>query len=137
MSRRNDGTENGKARRTAASRVKNGWQGFVELPLSRVDKERLAALGDEDYPDVGTFLLEVLDDGYKVSFVKDERHSCVIATLTGKGDGCVNAGYSLSGRGPDLPGAILVLHFKHLVICESGIWVQHADARDNVADKWG
>jgi hypothetical protein len=137
VSRRSAEARIGSQRKNGIKEHTGSWQGFVDLPLLDADKERLAALSDEDYPNLATFLTEVLQDGYKFSAVTDEAHHCVIATLTGKSEGCVNAGFSLSARGPDLAGAILVLHYKHTVLCEGQRWAGHEDSRNTQLSLWG
>ena len=130
--------------RTNGSRRKNGlqkysgeWQGFVDLELSEEQKRHLATLEENDLPDLAGFLAMVLADGYKFSAVVDQKHHCTIVTLTGKAEGCVNLGYSLSARGPELWAALLVLHFKHVVLCEEQRWSGHEGASDSQMSLWG
>jgi hypothetical protein len=136
MSGRSSETLSKSSRRGKKSNGSVGWQGFVDLPLTTQQKEHLAELSEDDYPDIGAFMLDVLADGYKLSVVTDEKHNCVIASLTGKSAGCVNAGYSLSARGPDLAGAFLVLHYKHHVLCEGLRWSDREGQQTNALSKW-
>lgn len=129
--------QRGSRRKNGLAKHSGSWEGFVDLPLSPGDKERLAGLGTEDYPVIADFLASVLDDGYKFSITRDEAHACCVATLTGKAEGCVNAGFSLSARGPDMAGAILVLYFKHVVLCEGQRWAGHEDASQQQMNLWG
>lgn len=137
MSRRSSEARFGKPRKNGLAAHSGEWQGFVDLPLTDAEKDRLASAVEEDFPDVGEFLSECLADGYKFSAVTDEKHSCVIATLTGKSEGCENAGFSLSARGPDLERAVLVLYFKHVVVCERLRWAGHDEGRNNQLSLWG
>ena len=136
MSRRSSEARQGKERSNGLKNYSGSWVGFVDLVLTNEEKEHLSSMGFEDYPDMRVFLERVLEDGYKVSLVTDEKHSCVIMTLTGKGEGCVNAGYSLSARGPDLLGALLVLDFKHRVLCDEGRWSGHEEGRSVQKSLW-
>jgi hypothetical protein len=137
MSRRSSEARQGKARKNGLSEYTGSWVGFVDLPLTDTEKEHLQAFAPDDYPSFDAFLASVLEDGYKFSVVRDEKHACVIATLTGKGEGCVNAGYSLSARGPDFVGAVLVLWYKHVEICDGARWVGHEEARSSQLSLWG
>lgn len=128
---------NGSRRKNGLQKYSGGWEGFIDLELSAEQKLKLASLEGDDLPDLAGFLSMVLDDGYKFSAVVDQKHHCTIATLTGKGEGCVNLGYSLSARGPDLQGALLVLHFKHVVMCEEQRWSGHESAASNQMSLWG
>lgn len=106
------------------------WHGFVDIPLSKDDKERLA-----DSVFDASELLEVVEDwlseGYKVSLSPDVEHGSTIATLTGVGAHCTNSGYSLSARGPHAPGALGALAYKHNAIAGRGSWVDVGSSRDN------
>jgi len=137
MSRRSSEELAKKRSRRGNSTAGKAWQGFVELSLTAAQKEHLALLSEEDYPDLYAFIRECLEDGYKLSFVRDFKHHCVIASLTGKGEGNVNVGYSLSARGPDLDKAIVALHFKHVEICERLIWADREESQRKEADLWG
>jgi hypothetical protein len=136
MSRRSSEARQGKKRENGLSNHSGSWLGFVDLPLMEEEKQSLAAMSLEDCPDLLAFLERAIADGYKVSLVGDEKHSCVIMTLTGRGEGCENAGYSLSARGPDLVGALLVLDYKHRVICEEGRWLGHEETRGSQLSLW-
>lgn len=129
--------QRGSRRKNGLRDVSGEWKGFVDISLTGQEKEHLASLEQADYPDITAFLENVLSDGYKFSVTRDELHSCVIATLTGKGKGCPNAGYSLSARGPDLVGALLVLHHKHVVICEQLRWAEHGESSERQLSLWG
>lgn len=110
---------NGGKPRTTKQRV--DWQGFVDIILSQGDKEKLAS--ESLLPDDFVGVLEYFhQNGYKISFSPDKAHQCVIATITGVEDDCLNVGYSLSGRGPSIEKALAVLWYKHSVLASEGLW---------------
>lgn len=137
MSRRSSESLVGKRRTNGLKDHSGAWEGFVDIALTSQQKEHLASLEQDDLPDVWLFLVSVVEEGYKVSLVNDEKHACCIATLTGRGSGCLNAGFSLSARGPDVFDALVVLHFKHVVLCDRQVWAGHADANTNQLSLWG
>lgn len=120
-----------KARKASKSKsAGREWHGFVDLPLSQADKERLAdsVFSSEQ---VVEFLEAATGQGYKLSITPDPEHGCTIATLTGVGSRNPNLGYSLSARGPDPVGALMAVSYKAEVIAEWGAWVDHGNPRDN------
>jgi len=137
VSRRSSEERPGIKRKNGLQKFSGTWEGFVDIPLSPDDKERLAALSATDYPDIWEFFESVLSQGYKFSITRDEAHNCDIATLTGKGEGCINKGYSLSARGPGLESAILALWYKHVTLCEEQRWEGHANANSSQLSLWG
>lgn len=137
MSRRSSEAIEGKRRSNGLAKFSGDWKGFVDLPLTDAQKEHISRLEGDDLPDFSAFLVSVLADGYKFSAVMDEKHHCCIATLTGKSAGCLNSGFSLSARGPDFLSALLVLHFKHVVICEEQVWSGHGSVNENQLSLWG
>lgn len=114
--------------RPATSKQRIEWQGFADIVLSESDKEKLAA--ESLLPDDFVGVLEYFHShGYKVSLSPDKAHSCIIATITGVEDDCLNVGYSLSGRGPNLEKAVAVLWYKHAVLAVEGVWANVASNR--------
>jgi len=110
------------------------FRGFIDIPLSEDDKASLAAANFEE-SDAFSFIEEMLEDGYKISISADPAHSSVIATAIGRGADNQNDGYALSGRGPDVLGGLASLAYKHITLCDRGIWTNRSDS--TVASKWG
>lgn len=137
MSRRSSESVAGKRRNNGLKDHSGGWQGFVDITLSDEQKQHLAALGEEDRVDCWAFVLRCIEDGYKFSVTIDEKHSCAIATITGKTGQAVNSGFSLSARGPNADAAVLVLYFKHVVLCEEQRWDGHQSEDTNQLSLWG
>lgn len=117
---------NAKPRST--SKQRQDWQGFVNITLSQADQEAIgsAELLPDDFVGILAGLSEL---GYKVSFSPDKEHSCVICTATGVEDDCLNVGFSLSGRGPDISSALAVLWYKHDVLAQRGLWTNVGTSR--------
>lgn len=130
MSRYNDGTETRRRVRKAPKEFDGGWQGFVDMHLTDEDRVALdgylARIGEDVWEHLETLVL----DGYKVSITPVSDKSMVVVTLTGREKQNPNFGYSLTGRGPDLLGAMAAVLFKHVVVCEEGVWANLAPSRE-------
>lgn len=122
--------KHGKKARSAANGSSPSWIGFVDISLSAQDKADLETWST-DPVDVLGIVDALAGEGYKLSLSPDTEHNCVIATATGKTDACLNLGYSLSARGPDVSGALVCLWFKHTVLAKSGLWANVGTNRDN------
>lgn len=120
----------GKTRANTGKRYSDDFLGFVDIDLTDGDREALEAWFQPNAVDVWAFLEDAVNDGYKFSLVVDLEHSSSIATLTGKGAGCENLGYALSGRGPNPLEATVVLWYKHAVLAHHGSWVDQGSTPD-------
>lgn len=120
-----------KAPKTAE---KTPWLGFVDIPLSDEQRALVSELNFSDESAL-SFMEEVCEDGYKVSIVQDTAHQSYIATITGQHADNLNKGYSLSGRGPTVVGALASLAFKHCDLCDRGIWTNFSGSSAKSA--WG
>lgn len=123
-----------RKRDKARSGADTAWLGFVDITLTDADKASLSEGHFED-SDAFDFMQELVDDGYKVTLSPDAAHSSCIATATGRLATNVNNGYSLSGRGPDVIGALAALAYKHINLCERGVWTNFSGS--STASKWG
>jgi hypothetical protein len=137
MSGRSSEASARRARRNGLSKYSGDWKGFADVVLTGDQKEHLSSLEPEDYPDLIGFIYELLEDGYKLSLVRDEAHSCVIATATGTARAAQNQGWSLSARGATVEGALLVLRYKHVEICQAGAWTGEGSANSSQLSMWG
>lgn len=99
----------------------NDWKGFVNIPLTEDDIERIAS-DDWSCDDLWQAVSVLVENSYKLSFSPDFEHHCVIASITGRKGADANEGYSLSARGPDIDGALRALWYKHTVLCEGDSW---------------
>jgi len=118
----------------SASKEARPWLGFIDIALS--DEQR-AIVSEMNFPDESalSFLEELCEDGYKISIVQDKQHKSYIATATGQHADNLNQGYSLSGRGPTVIGAVAALAYKHVQLCDRGVWANFAGSTTTSA--WG
>lgn len=126
----------GKRRANTNSRYGDGFKGFVDIPLSEKDREEIQYHAQPGQVDIEAFLAQVISDGYKFSLVADFEHSCCIATLTGRSEGCENKDFALSGRGPDAQGAVVCLWYKHSVLAHWGTWTDQGSQRSDQLPLW-
>ena len=122
---------NGKA---SGGQAQPSFLGFVDIPLSEADKASLDGLNFEP-EDAFKFLEEMVEDGYKISISQDTAHSCYIATATGRNPNDPNYGYALSGRGADVVGGLASLAYKHVTLCQRGVWSNFTG--NSSPSKWG
>lgn len=126
------------ARGKGKSNSKGGdWLGYVDLPLTDAERELIERSVDENQLDLLELLNMFLEEGYKVSFAITNQGKTIVVTLTGKLPECPNLGYSLSGFGPDLAGALQVVWFKHYHIANGESWHKVEGARDNSRAQYG
>ena len=127
----------GKPRRNFGKQYESDWLGFVDIVLSDDEKDRIKGDVDGGLVPAPTFIQALLDQGYKLSLSPDGRGGGVIATVTGAADGCLNQNYSLSGRGPDVVGALAMLEYKVENVCHWGHWLDAPEAHTNQLKLWG
>ena len=81
-------------------------------------------------------LLDVIEliglAGYKLSLRWDGENTTWIATLSGTDVSAHNDKVSMSARHSDLQYVILLVAYKHIVVCEEGIWSEKAPDQE-----WG
>lgn len=111
----NKGGKNGKSDKN------NDWKGFVNVPLSTTDTLDVLehASGGRETDEL---LLELADDGYKVSVspLRDGTGYCV--SLTGRGESNPNRGYTMTTFAGTPRRGILAAWYKVVVICEGEGW---------------
>lgn len=78
---------------------------------------------------------KLVDDGYKLSVSSDKIHNCVGAYLTSPTNPTNGRKQCLSGRGPDVFGALRAVIFKHSVVL-AGDWGD-IETNDSPASRWG
>lgn len=111
------------------------WKGFVDCNLDKALKQAFHAWCETAVIDPMVKVAELVDDGYKVSFSLDRYHDAYQAALSYQVNGHENSGLTLSGRGPDLNGALMMVLYKHLVVLE-GKW-GGGTQRSKDTDPWG
>lgn len=107
----------------ATNGQRDDWNGFVNIRLESQHKKAIKALAEASTDaDWVAFILETVDDGYQLSIAPDGANDAIICTLTGKGDDCVNRGFSMSQRHSDPMVALAALRFAHEEIGQRDVW---------------
>jgi hypothetical protein len=103
------------------------WQGFANIRLESHHRKAIKAFAESlTGDDVWGYILECLDEDYKVSFSPDYENDAIIVTLTGQGaNGNPNAGYAMSQRHSDPGVAVAASLFAHREIAQRGMWIEH------------
>lgn len=107
---------------TAPSADKVKWQGFVNVYLTRTEKDYVKQ-NPLDYAAALQFLADAAEAGYKASISYSERPGFFTVTLYGNVPGGVNAGWAMSLRHADLLVAVSALH--------------HVAGQDSLKSDWG
>jgi len=98
----------------------DGWKGFVNVEIPEAQKDQVKSLRNK--PDeLWRVILDLVENGYKMSVTCDQKYSLYNLSLTCKNPKDVNNGYTLSGRGGTLLGAMASFVYKHATILE-GAW---------------
>jgi len=107
---------------------------FVSVDLKASDK---AALGKWDPKGTETtdFLDQLSFAGWKLSFVRDSRNDCIIASATEPKADDGSRQICLSARGPNFPQAMRVLAYKMVVILEGDL--TKLKSQVGLRDQWG
>lgn len=92
----------------------NGGQ-FINLRLTEQQVEDLRS-NLLTWSELQDHLTDLVNGGYKFSCALDTYSGGYQAFLTGVSKDNVNAGLTLSGRGPQLEGAINSLLYKHFTV---------------------
>lgn len=108
----------------ARGKGKGGFEGkgsnlptFVDVKLSPEDKESfLASLGDD--LDAVKCLQAFADDGYRVGVTWSGEHQTYTVSATCRDDESENNGLCMTAFSRDLTQAILLLWYKHDVLCK-------------------
>lgn len=95
---------------------------FVDYQMT---PEELATCKDWTDPNTVEFhaLLDgIIKDGYRISFTYDKKNRCVVSTLIGKTDECLNVGKAMSSRHATVARAVQISVYKQVVIFSNGEW---------------
>lgn len=99
------------------------WGGYVQAPLSPMDKALYDQWLGEHVEHVQAYLDEHVASGLKLTLVFDGEHNSYIASYTGRPDSNPNFKFrcTLSARSGEFLDALAVLVYKHVVIT-GGDW---------------
>jgi hypothetical protein len=115
-----------------AARTKFGTT-FVNLRLSTDQKPAFEKWAENNQADMFTYLVGMVEDGYKISINLDANNDCIIVAVTGTDGNRVNRGRCMTSRSRDAIEALLMAIFKHVVLCDGGDW---GEGEDKTSD-WG
>lgn len=88
---------------------------FVKYNLSEDERDQ-AKFAAETLTDVGEIVDQLIGEGYKFSASHDNYGGGVQVFITPQKPDSVNAGFTLSARGPSLVLAVGVLAWKHFTL---------------------
>ena len=121
----------------ATKKPSNNWnfKGVIKCELSKSDKMEYK-LWLEGQPDVDSWLLKLMEDGYKTTLSYDDYQSCHQASMTPKANlKLEHEGWLLVGRGSTPWRAICNLLYKHLVMLK-GSWHNATDRMVDGMEDW-
>lgn len=99
------------------------WNGFANIRLESQDRKAVKALAETmTGDDVWGYILECLDEGYKISISPDDENDAIIVTLTGTVTS-VNPATAMSQRHSDPLVAMAASLFAHTEIADRGDWL--------------
>jgi hypothetical protein len=122
----------GKTKNGSKVAQNGAWKGFVDIPLSEVDKDKIRAMSDLA-DDVMGNLVDLVERGLKVTLSLDDSQGTWIVSGTGKLPDDPNYGYTLVARGGSLVRAVNSLTYKVFELAQGGVWAnvaQTANADD-------
>lgn len=96
------------------------WKGFANVPFN-AEERALYSSADLLETVVHAQLEEMLATGYRVSFFYDAKNDAAQCSVTCADPKSVNAGWTMTSRGPTWWDALSVAVFKHFILCE-GVW---------------
>lgn len=101
---------------------------FARIELLEEEKERLRALvSSGEFESLSTDFF--LEQGYGVGYSVGDDGKTVICTASMYDAGHPNGGLRLTGRGRDAASALTALAFKHIYLCEDGMWREAENRR--------
>lgn len=90
--------------------MSNGWKGFVNVELLAKDKAAIKKAVMK-FEDAFNWLVDMAEQGYKVSIAYQPDYMTWVVSLTGKG--APNDGLTMTQRHADLYVAISALYYAH------------------------
>lgn len=108
---------------------------FISHELTAGDKAALASFADSDeWPLSG--IVDLVAEGYKVSFSPDFGNMSVIASITDKQEASPFFKTTLSGRGATTVDAWLSLCYRHLHLAQ-GDWSYFGNKSESGSSRFG
>jgi len=109
------------------AKVGGSMPSFVKYNLSDDERDQ-AKNAAETLQDVGEIVAQLIDEGYKFSASHDNYGGGTQVFITPQKPENVNAGWTLSARGPSLVLAVGVLAWKHFTLFGRD-WPKDAETR--------
>lgn len=107
---------------------------YVPLSLSKNDKAEFMVWLQANTQPIPDLLHHLVTEGYKVSLSGDLTHDAFVASLSINDKDHMNYGLIMTGRGPDLSGALHMVAYKHWVMTDCD-WRTVAP-RPSTEDPW-
>lgn len=106
----------------ASSRKKSTWNGFFNYALSDEERAGIRKLVDgKQAPEVGKYVLEMLEQNYKLSITFNESASVFVCSCTGKA-GNLNEGWTFTLSHVQFDVAVMGVWFVCSTIFDWGEW---------------
>lgn len=121
-----------KEQRKAEARGVAPWRGYINLDLSRDDKEQFEAWVHTG--EAWEVLAACVDAGYVVSLKANPNGGGSLASVTQRAAGHVNAGLCVTARGGTADVALFRVMFLVLRLTVEGSWEDVAPVSD--PDRW-
>lgn len=101
----------------------DGWLGYVNYSPGEGDRPKIVFILDNPKWNPADQLEEFTQSGYSATFSHDDASSCERLSLTGKGDGNPNKGYTLSIRASSVLRCLAIATYYCDVLCQGQDWL--------------
>lgn len=119
------------ATKKVVKKPKVEWLGYLNVNLTDAQDKDFDIWSKKQKLQLSDFDI-ILNNGYKLSLNWDHFHSGVSASLFANDSKLPRAGYTLTAWDTNAEGALLLLFYKHYIICEED-WERFA----GVVEKMG
>ena len=113
------------------SSLSRDWT-FANVRLTADQREEFILWATQQEAEGEEIVASLINDEVKISISRDIENETWIVSLTGLKDAARNAKTTMSARHNDLHQCILLIAFKHLVVCKDTDWSSYAGT-----DEWG
>jgi hypothetical protein len=103
---------------------------FVQYSLSSDDKKDFIAWQKKHSEELDDMVIGLLQTGHKIGYSFSDTSDSFIVSVTGRPEGCNNAGKCFTSHAKDYGTALWVALYKHYVIWGNGVWEAIADEVD-------
>lgn len=103
---------------------------FVRCELDADERKKLVTWSAKPPLDLDSMLIQVLQEGHKVSYSFNPTNDSFICSVTGKPEDCINANSCYTSHAKDPVKALWVALFKYFVVWDGKVWESVEDAED-------